>query len=79
MARHQLWLDRTRIRVMIRARGAFFVIMLLQGALWIWSTVLVTAYRETKPTYDWASPGYGRAFALFLFWVIGFQINYLFL
>lgn len=74
-----LWLDRTKIRLIVRARGAFFVIMILQGAWWIWATVLVTEFRKTQPSYDWASPGFGRAFALFLFWVIGFQTNYLFL
>ena len=74
-----LWLDRTKIPLKRRARWAFFVVVGLQGAWWTWATVLVTHYHRIQPTYDWVNPGFGRTFALFLFWVIGFQINYLYL
>jgi MFS family permease len=73
------FLDYTRISVKRRARGAFVVILTLQGAWWVWSTVLVTRYNREKPTYDWNDAGFGSGFALFLFWVAGFQINYMFL
>lgn len=73
------FLDRKTTSLKNRARWAFFVIMGLQGAWWIWATVLVTKFHKTTPTYDWADAGFGKAFALFLFWVIGFQINYLYL
>jgi hypothetical protein len=53
--------------------------MILQGGWWIWATVLVTKFRKTQQSYDWSSAEFGHAFALFLFWVIGFQANYLFL
>ena len=73
------WLDRTKVSLKTRARSSFFIIVILQGTWWIWATVLVTRFRETKPTYDWTSEHFGSAFGVFLFLVIGFQINYLFL
>ncbi|QDS73432.1 hypothetical protein FKW77_008558 [Venturia effusa] len=74
-----IFLDRNKIALKSRARGAFAVILTLQGAWWIWATILVTDFRKTKPTYDWVDAGFGKAFALFLFWVAGFQINYMYL
>jgi len=73
------FLDYTKISLKRRARGGFIAILTLQGAWWIWATVLVTRYHREKPTYDWGDKGFGAGFALFLFWVAGFQINYLFL
>jgi hypothetical protein len=73
------YLDRTKIPLRIRVRSTFWVIVVLQGAWWLWATVLVTEFQESKPTYDWTSPGFGRAFAVFIFLTAGFQLNYLFL
>ncbi|KAK7536087.1 major facilitator superfamily domain-containing protein [Phyllosticta citribraziliensis] len=73
------FLDRTKISLHKRARWSFFVILGLQGAWWIWATVLVTEFHRTQPSYDWVDPGFGRGFALFLFVIIGFQLNYMFL
>jgi hypothetical protein len=73
------YLDRTSICLKTRARTAFVVVVVLQGAWWIWATVLVTDYHKTNPNYDWVDRGFGRTFALFLFWVAGFQLNYMYL
>ena len=73
------FLDRQNLALKARARGSFFTVLGLQGAWWIWATVLVTNFRRINPTYDWVDPGFGRAFALFLLWVAGFQLNYLYL
>lgn len=73
------FLDSKRISLRNRSRGAFLTILGLQGGWWIWATILVTDFRITKPTYDWVDPGFGKGFALFLFWVAGFQLNYMFL
>ncbi|KAI4628045.1 hypothetical protein J4E80_002181 [Alternaria sp. BMP 0032] len=73
------YLDRTKIPLRTRARSTFWVIVVLQGAWWLWATILVTEFRDSKPTYDWTSPGFGRAFAVFIFLTAGFQLNYLFL
>lgn len=73
------FLDFKRISLAGRARNAFIVLVTLQGAWWIWATVLVTDYHKTQPTFDWTDNGFGKGFALFLFWVAGFQLNYLYL
>lgn len=73
------FLDQRKLTLGTRARGAFFTVLGLQGAWWIWATILVTDFNRSKPTYDWVDPGFGRAFALFLLWVAGFQLNYLYL
>lgn len=73
------FLDRHKLSLKKRARWSFFTVLGLQGAWWIWATVLVTEFHRTKPTYDWDDAGFGRGFALFLLWVAGFQMNYLYL
>ncbi|KAI9685821.1 MAG: hypothetical protein M1822_004099 [Bathelium mastoideum] len=73
------FLDRNRLSLKTRARTAFITILTLQGAWWVWATVLVTQFQRTHPTYDWVDHGFGKAFALFLFLVMNFQINYLYL
>ena len=73
------FLDRQKLTLKTRARGSFFTVLGLQGAWWIWVTILVTDFHQIKPTYDWVDPGFGRAFALFLLLVTGFQLNNLYL
>lgn len=53
--------------------------MTLQGAWWIYGTILVTGYRKTQPTFDWVDAGFGRGFVWFLMMVMSFQINYMYL
>lgn len=75
-----LWLDRARVALRLRARTAFVVVLGLRGAWFTWATVLVTRFRRTQPTYDWADGlAFGDAFALFLFLILDFQLNYLYL
>ncbi|KAI1391608.1 MFS general substrate transporter [Hypoxylon trugodes] len=71
-----LWLDQHHIPLKKRSRRAFVVIMVLQGAWWLWLTINVTEYRRTQPIFDWVDPGFGRAFGVFVFLVAGFQLNY---
>jgi hypothetical protein len=73
------FLDNKSISLKKRSRYAFFFVVGWQGLCWIWATVVTTEFHKTNPVYDWADPGFGRAFALFLFWVAGFQINYMYL
>lgn len=70
------WLDHHSLTLKKRARWAFVVIMVTQGAWWIWLTVNVTQYNRSGPLFDWADEGFGRAFAPFIFLVAGFQLNY---
>ncbi|KAJ7765402.1 major facilitator superfamily transporter [Mycena maculata] len=73
------WLDRTKIPLKFRARTTFGTLVVLSGAWWLWATVLATGFRQTRPTYDWSSPGFGAAFGVYILLTIGFQTNYLFL
>lgn len=73
------FLDNKRFSLKSRSRWVFTVILTLQGAWWIWGTIIVTEYHKTQPTYDWVDAGFGRGFAWFLFQVMGFQLNYMFL
>lgn len=72
------WLDRDSISLKVRSRVAFWTLVIFQGAWWTWATVLVTRFKETKPTYDWTTPGFGAAFGAFIFLAVSFQLNYLF-
>ncbi|OAA79101.1 DUF895 domain membrane protein [Akanthomyces lecanii RCEF 1005] len=73
------WLDKTTISLKFRARSTFWTILTLQGGWWTWATVLATRYHRTQPTYDWTSPGFGSGFAVYIFLLLGFQLNYMFL
>jgi MFS family permease len=70
------WLDQHGIALRKRARWAFVVIMVTQGAWWIWLTINVTEFNRSARIYDWADAGFGRAFGPFIFLVAGFQLNY---
>ncbi|KAJ5646118.1 hypothetical protein N7490_002490 [Penicillium lividum] len=73
------FLDNKSISLKTRTRSAFFFVVGWQGICWIWATVNTTEFHKTNPVYDWVDPGFGKAFALFLFWVAGFQLNYMYL
>jgi hypothetical protein len=73
------YLDRATIALRTRARTSFFFILVIQGAWWLWATILVTKFRTTRPTYDWSSNGFGHSFAVFVLLTAGFQMNYLLL
>ena len=75
----QFWLDRNKISFKTRVRGAFWFIVVIQGAWWSWGTALVTRFRVVRPMYDWETPGFGPAFALYVCLNFGFQLNFLFL
>ncbi|KAI1496940.1 major facilitator superfamily transporter [Biscogniauxia marginata] len=73
------WIDRSQFSVKLRARSSFWILTITSGAWWLWATVLVTRFRVTRPTYDWSSPGFGAAFAVYVLLNVSFQVNYLFL
>ncbi|EME42429.1 hypothetical protein DOTSEDRAFT_89823 [Dothistroma septosporum NZE10] len=74
-----LFLDNKKLAMRMRGRWSFAVIFTLQGAWWIWGTIIVTEFRKSQPTYDWVDAGFGKGFAWFLFMVMGFQVNYMYL
>ncbi|KPI39392.1 uncharacterized protein AB675_5155 [Cyphellophora attinorum] len=67
------WLDHSKLSLKTRTRGAFWAIILLQGAWWTWATVNVTRYRRSFPSYDWSDEGFGAGFAVFIFLRVGFH------
>ncbi|OQO12397.1 hypothetical protein B0A48_03039 [Cryoendolithus antarcticus] len=73
------WLDSKRLSLRTRTRGAFGAIMITSGAWWLWGTIIATRYYRDKPVYDWTSSGFGTGFAWFLFMVLNFQVNYMYL
>lgn len=62
-----------------RSRYAFWFFTIASGAWWIWAAVMVSRFRVTQPTYDWATPGFGNAFAVYILLNVAFQVNYLYL
>lgn len=73
------FIDNKRVSLKTRSRVSFLVVLALQGGWWIWGTVVTTQFRNSRPVYDWVDPGFGKGFALYLFWIIGFQLNYMLL
>ncbi|RDW67420.1 DUF895 domain membrane protein [Aspergillus mulundensis] len=69
----------SKVSFKLRSRVGFIVVLGLQGAWWLWGTVVVTDFHKTNPVFDWSDRGFGRGFPLYLFWVVGFQLNYMFL
>lgn len=74
-----VFLDNRKFAARIRSRWSFAVIITLQGAWWMWGTIIVTGYRREQPTFDWVDAGFGRGFAWFLLMVMSFQLNYMYL
>lgn len=72
-------LDRKSISNKLKSRWGFIAVQTLQGGIWIWSTINQQKYTHEKPTFDWSDPGFGRAFGLYIFMAINFQLNYMYL
>lgn len=60
------FLDRTKWSERSRGRYSFLILATLQGAWWTYGAIIVTQYRQIRPTYDWTSDGFGKGFAWFL-------------
>ena len=74
------WFLDSGLALKVRSRAAFLVVLGLQGGWWVWATVVTTGYRSDAQTaIDWTDGGFARGFVLYLMWVLGFQLNYMFL
>ncbi|KAJ6455818.1 MFS general substrate transporter [Mycena sanguinolenta] len=62
------WLDSKKSTRRNRALVAFGFIVVLQFALWIWTSVNIKDYVVSEPVFDWSDPGFGRTYALIFFW-----------
>lgn len=70
------FLDRTSLSFDRRARYGFIFMMSLIGACWVWGTTVQVGYTEAKPSLDWNDDGFGRGWALYIFWSINFSLAY---
>lgn len=61
-----VFLDRKKWSERIRGRWGFLTLVTLQGIWWVYGVIIVTQFRQTRPTFDWTSPGFGKGFAWFL-------------
>ncbi|KAL5048574.1 hypothetical protein BDW71DRAFT_195870 [Aspergillus fruticulosus] len=69
----------SKVSLKLRSWVDFLVVLGLQDAWWLWGTIVVTDIHKSNPVYDWSDSGFGRRFPLYVFWVVGFQLNYMFL
>ncbi|TVY91998.1 UNC93-like protein [Lachnellula willkommii] len=66
------FLDWRKLTLNTRARYAFIFMMTLIGGCWIWGTIVQVQYTHHKPALDWLDAGFGRGWALYIFWQINF-------
>ncbi|KAJ0122331.1 hypothetical protein J7T55_002844 [Diaporthe amygdali] len=70
------FLDWTSLSFNRRARYGFIFMMSLIGGCWIWGTIVQVGYTKDKPSLDWSDDGFGRGWALYIFWSINFSLAY---
>ncbi|KAK9414889.1 putative Major facilitator superfamily (MFS) profile domain-containing protein [Seiridium unicorne] len=70
------FLDWTKFDLNKRARYGYIFMMALTGGCWIWGTIVQNKYTHHKPALDWDDAGFGRGWALYIFWQINFSLAY---
>lgn len=70
------FLDWTNLSSNRRARYGYLFMMSLIGGCWAWGTVVQIGYSQQKPSLDWDDAGFGRGWALYIFWSINFSLAY---
>ncbi|KAI1455959.1 MFS general substrate transporter [Annulohypoxylon moriforme] len=70
------FLDWTNISLEKRARYGYIAMMSLIGGCWIWGVIVQNGYTHHKPALDWDDDGFGRGWALYIFWQINFSLTY---
>ncbi|KAH6677129.1 major facilitator superfamily domain-containing protein [Halenospora varia] len=70
------FLDYRRLSLRTRAISSYIFMMSLIGACWIWGTVIQVEYSKHKPALDWDDGGFGRGWALYIFWQVNFALTY---
>lgn len=70
------FLDWTRFDLNKRARYGYLFMMTLVGACWVWGTVVQVGYSRSAPALDWETAGFGRGWALYIFWQVNFSLTY---
>ncbi|ETS86006.1 hypothetical protein PFICI_04031 [Pestalotiopsis fici W106-1] len=70
------FLDWTRYDLNKRARYGYIFMMSLIGGCWIWGVIVQNQYTQHKPALDWDDVGFGKGWALYIFWQINFSLTY---
>ncbi|KAI1843256.1 hypothetical protein JX265_012171 [Neoarthrinium moseri] len=70
------FLDWTRLDLNKRARYGFIFMMTLIGGCWVWGAIVQNEYTLHKPQLDWVDTGFGRGWALYIFWQVNFSLAY---
>ncbi|KAI1660677.1 MFS general substrate transporter [Daldinia decipiens] len=70
------FLDWTRVSLNKRARYGYIAMMILISGCWIWGVIIQNEYTHHKPALDWNDGGFGRGWALYIFWQINFSLTY---
>ena len=70
------FLDWKAISLNKRAVYGYVLMMALIGATWAWGIVVQHDYSLNKPALDWNDAGFGRGWALYIFWQINFSLTY---
>ncbi|KAL2867370.1 DUF895 domain membrane protein [Aspergillus lucknowensis] len=55
----------SKLALKLRSRAGFVGILALQGAWWLWGTIVVTDFHRDQPVFDWVDRGFGRGFPLY--------------
>ncbi|KAH3670364.1 hypothetical protein OGAPHI_000879 [Ogataea philodendri] len=71
-----VFLDWKRFSVNQRAKIAYIFMMSIIGGCWIWGTVVQYDYWKDPPALDWNDSGFGRGWALYIFWQLNFSMVY---
>lgn len=71
-----IFLDWTRLDLNKRAKYGYVAMMSLVGGCWVWGTIVQNDYSHNKPALDWDDDGFGRGWALYVFWQINFSLTY---
>ncbi|UPK98529.1 hypothetical protein LCI18_009464 [Fusarium solani-melongenae] len=62
-----IFLDSSKITVKSRIRYGFIFSAGLFTSLWIWVLIVQHGFEQKRPDYlDWTSPGFGRAFGIYI-------------
>ncbi|KAF2500056.1 MFS general substrate transporter [Lophium mytilinum] len=70
------FLDWQRFSLNTRAKVSYIAMMLLLGGCWVWGIVVQRGYSHHKPALDWNDSGFGRGWALYVFWQVNFALTY---
>ncbi|KIY70580.1 MFS general substrate transporter [Cylindrobasidium torrendii FP15055 ss-10] len=62
------YLDKGKGSARFRGCVVLAVILAAQIGVWTWTTIVQNDFNQSKPTLDWTSPGFGRAYGLIFFY-----------